>query len=86
MMPKVCVLKVSGTNCDIETAYAFSLAGAKPEIVHINSLKNKFDPLANKNIKLSDFDILAVPGGFSYGDYIGAGKVLSLDLLSLIKW
>jgi phosphoribosylformylglycinamidine synthase len=57
--PKVCVLRSAGTNCDQETAAAFSLVGAQVELLHINSLVN------NKR-SLDDFHILALPGGFSY--------------------
>jgi phosphoribosylformylglycinamidine synthase len=71
--PKVCVLRTAGTNCDKEAAFAFSKAGALPELIHINRL---FD---GQN-KLGDYQILAVPGGFSYGDDIAAGKILANEL------
>lgn len=70
---KVCVLRTAGTNCDKETAFAFRKAGAEPELVHINRFIS-----AEK--KLEDFQILAVPGGFSYGDDLGAGKILANEL------
>jgi len=73
LRPKVCVLRTAGTNCDKETAFAFSEAGAQAELVHINSLVAE-----QKN--LSDFQILALPGGFSYGDDIAAGKILANEL------
>ena len=71
--PKVCILRTSGTNCDRETAFAFQAQGASPELVHINSL------LAGKH-NLKEYQILAVPGGFSYGDDIAAGKILANEL------
>ncbi|MDD4938895.1 MAG: phosphoribosylformylglycinamidine synthase I [Candidatus Omnitrophica bacterium] len=71
--PKVCVLRTAGTNCDKETAFAFSEAGASAELAHINSL---FEPQK----KLSEYDILAIPGGFSYGDDVAAGKILANEL------
>lgn len=73
LKPKVCVLRSAGTNCDKETAAAFSLAGAAPELVHINSL-------VSAARALSDFQILALPGGFSYGDDIASGKIFANEL------
>jgi len=70
---QVCILRAAGTNCDIETALAFSKAGAKPEFVHINRLTAH-----EKN--LENFHILALPGGFTYGDDIAAGKILANEL------
>ena len=66
MKPKVIVLSGYGLNCEEETAYAFQLAGGRPEIIHIN------DIIDNKKI-LKKYKILAVPGGFSYGDDLGSG-------------
>jgi phosphoribosylformylglycinamidine synthase len=71
--PNVCVLRAPGTNCDIETAWAFELAGAKPERLHLNRL------LENP-ARLADFQILCIPGGFSYGDDLGAGIIFSRQL------
>ncbi len=71
--PKVLVLRAAGTNCDVETAFAFELAGAAPTVAHVNRL-------ADRSVKLSDFQILAIPGGFSYGDDIAAGKVFAVEL------
>ena len=71
--PKVCILRTAGINCDKETAFAFSKAGALTELIHINRL---FD---GQN-SLSDYQILAIPGGFSYGDDIAAGKILANEL------
>ena len=71
--PKVCVLRSAGTNCDKETAAAFKMAGADVGLVHINSL------VSGKE-KLEDFHILALPGGFSYGDDIASGKIFANEL------
>ena len=71
--PKVCVLRSAGTNCDQETAAAFSLAGASAELLHINQL------VSNKRT-LDDFGILALPGGFSYGDDVASGKIFANEL------
>ncbi len=71
--PKVCILRSAGTNCDKETAAAFKLAGAEPELLHINSL-------VSRQRMLGDFHILALPGGFSYGDDIASGKIFANEL------
>jgi phosphoribosylformylglycinamidine synthase subunit PurQ / glutaminase len=70
MTPRVFILRTAGTNCDAETAHAFERAGAAAEFVHINRL------LENPK-KVHEFQILAFPGGFSYGDDIAAGKILA---------
>jgi phosphoribosylformylglycinamidine synthase len=72
---RVIVLRTAGTNCDNETCYAFHLAGAEAALVHVNRL-------FSKQIKMGDYDILAIPGGFSYGDDVAAGKILANEL----KW
>jgi len=70
MAPKALVLTGYGINCDMETQHAFKLAGAWAERVHINDL-------INGKKKLSEYHILAFPGGFSFGDDIASGKVLA---------
>lgn len=70
---KVIVLRTAGTNCDKETAFAFEEAGAHSELVHINQL-------SDSEKELSDYQILAIPGGFSYGDDIASGKILANEL------
>jgi len=70
MKPKTLILYGYGINCDNETQYGFELAGADTEKVHINEL-------INKEKKLEDYQILALPGGFSFGDDISAGRVLA---------
>jgi len=71
--PRVCILRTAGTNCDMETAFAFSQAGAETEFVHINRF-------ISREKRLDNYQILALPGGFTYGDDIAAGKVLANDL------
>jgi phosphoribosylformylglycinamidine synthase subunit PurQ / glutaminase len=71
--PKVCVLRTAGTNCDAETAFAFEQCGAVAELVHVNRFIQRVKVL-------DEYDILALPGGFSYGDDISAGKVLANEL------
>jgi phosphoribosylformylglycinamidine synthase len=70
MKPRSLILRAAGTNCDVETAHAFELAGSEPRFVHVNRL------LENPS-ELDHFQILAIPGGFSYGDDIAAGKILA---------
>jgi phosphoribosylformylglycinamidine synthase len=72
-MTRVCVLFAAGINCDVETCRAFELVGAQPERVHINQLRAR-------ERKLSEFQILAIPGGFSYGDYVSSGQILANEL------
>ena len=71
--PRVCVLRAPGTNCDVETAYAFEMCGGKADAVHLYRL-------IEKPAMLDDYQILCIPGGFSYGDDIGAGVVFSSQL------
>src|ERR1700722_14964135 len=73
MKPRTLLLRSAGTNCDGETAHAFERAGAQVESIHINRL------LESPTL-LNDFQILAIPGGFSYGDDISAGKILANQL------
>jgi phosphoribosylformylglycinamidine synthase len=75
MKPKTLILRTAGTNCDAETAYAFELAGATAERVHINRI------LQNPGL-IDTYQILAVPGGFSYGDDIAAGRILANQIVN----
>ncbi len=71
--PNVLILHASGTNRDAEAARACALAGGKPEIVHINQLRAGERSFAT-------YDTLLLPGGFSYGDALGAGARMALDM------
>ena len=71
--PRVIVLRAPGTNCDEETAAAWELAGAQAETWHVGRLLE--DPAS-----LDRFQILTIPGGFSYGDDLGAGRILATRL------
>lgn len=73
LVPKVLVLTGEGINCEKETAFAFEKAGGETTIITINEL------IKNPS-RLFDYHILALPGGFSYGDEIGSGQVFSLKL------
>src|SRR3972149_11520831 len=76
--PRVCILRTDGTNCDEELFYAFEKFGGMSEYVHVNQLRNK-------SKKLSSFQILALPGGFAYGDDVASGKILAVELISFLK-
>ena len=71
--PRILILRTAGTNCDLETAFAFEKAGGKAERLHINELKIRPE-------RLADFQILVLPGGFTYGDDIASGKILANEL------
>ncbi len=70
---RVLILRAPGTNCNIETAYAFQIAGADTTTVHVNQLLRHESSLA-------DYQVLVIPGGFSYGDDVGAGKILANEM------
>ena len=71
--PNILILSGFGLNCEQETAVAFNIAGGQAEIIHVNDL------IAEKN-KLMKYQILAIPGGFSYGDDTGSGKAYANKL------
>ncbi|MFC1588547.1 phosphoribosylformylglycinamidine synthase I [Planctomycetota bacterium] len=75
---QVLLLRTSGTNCEMELAYGFQLAGAATRIAHFNEL-------VRGAVQLKDFQILAFPGGFSYGDDIAAGRLHALEIRSYLK-
>lgn len=76
--PRVCILRTDGTNCDRETAFAFELCGAQPDFVHVNELRSGLK-------RLTDYALLAIPGGFSYGDDVLSGKILAVELISRLQ-
>jgi phosphoribosylformylglycinamidine synthase subunit PurQ / glutaminase len=78
MKPKVLVITGYGINCEEETAKCFNWSGAEAEIVHINDL------IAGHK-KFSDYQVLAVPGGFSYGDDTGSGNALSNKIYNNLR-
>ena len=67
------ILRAPGTNCDEETAFAFEQAGSLVDSAHVNELVRGEKPL-------SHFQILVIPGGFTYGDDVSAGKILANEL------
>jgi phosphoribosylformylglycinamidine synthase len=73
MKPTALILLATGTNRDLDAALALELAGARVEIVPLNRLRSG-------ERRWSDYQLLVLPGGFSYADALGAGKLLALDL------
>jgi phosphoribosylformylglycinamidine synthase len=71
--PDVLILRAPGTNCDVETAYAFEKAGAKTTTQHVNRLLDEPGLLAR-------FQILCIPGGFSFGDDVAAGRIFAVQM------
>lgn len=76
--PRVLVLRAPGANCDLESAFAFERAGAQAERVHVNRLREKPGILA-------DYQVLCIPGGFSYGDDLGAGRILGNQIQHYLR-
>ena len=68
--PKVLILRAPGTNCEIETANAVKQTGGAPCMVHINELKSG-------KLRVLDYAMVVIPGGFSYGDDAGAGRIMA---------
>lgn len=64
------VLRTAGTNCDQESAHAVRLAGGQADVHHVNRL-------LNGDVQLDSYQLLIIPGGFSYGDDVAAGKILA---------
>lgn len=71
--PRVLILRSPGANCDVETAYAFECAGGLAQRLHVNRL-------LESPRRLAEAQILCIPGGFSYGDDIAAGRILGNQL------
>jgi len=72
--PKALVLRAAGTNCDRETLYALELAGFAAQRVHVFRLMET-------PAMLKEYQFLVIPGGFSYGDDVAAGKILANQML-----
>jgi len=70
---KTLILRAPGTNCDVGSAFAFEQAGAEVDLVHVSELIRRQDLISNSQI-------LVIPGGFTYGDDISAGKILANEL------
>ncbi len=76
--PRVLVLRAPGANCDVETVFAFEQAGSLAQGVHVNRV------LENPRL-LDEYQVLCVPGGFSYGDDLGAGRILAVQIQTHLR-
>jgi phosphoribosylformylglycinamidine synthase len=76
--PKVLILHATGTNRDHDAAWAVERAGGQAEIVHVNALRER-------PARLHTCQMLILPGGFSYGDALGAGRLWAADLRWLFQ-
>ena len=74
---RVLVLRAAGINCDEETMHCWRLAGASPTLMHINGL-------VESPSMLGEYSIVTIPGGFSYGDDLGAGTILAQRILQTV--
>lgn len=70
MSPKALVMTAPGINCDLELVHAFEMAGASVESV-------TFGRLSRQPSLVDGFELIGLPGGFSYGDDVAAGRVLA---------
>lgn len=76
--PKVLILRAAGTNCELETANAVKLVGGMPCLVHVDAIKKG-------KTRLMDHDMVILPGGFSYGDDVGAGRIMANQIRLYMK-
>ncbi len=72
------ILYAPGTNCHEETAAAIERAGGKTELVHLRDL-------LDGRLRLSNFQAAVIPGGFSYGDHLGAGRIFAAMLVARLR-
>ena len=70
---KTLILRAPGTNCDVESAFAFEQAGAEVDFIHVNEFIRRQKLLFN-------YQIMVIPGGFTYGDDVSAGRILANEL------
>ena len=76
--PHAIILRSPGANCDEETQFALEKVGAVAERIHINRLREQ-------PALLDNYQILVIPGGFSYGDDVGGGKILAVQLEHFLR-
>ena len=72
------VIRTAGINCDAETVHAWRLVGADVDLLHVNRL-------IEKPALLREYAVLTVPGGFSYGDDVAAGKIFANQLVHHVR-
>jgi phosphoribosylformylglycinamidine synthase subunit PurQ / glutaminase len=77
------LLSIEGTNCDDELRAGLATLGARPEIVHLKQLEGR-DVLPEARRRLSDYQALFIPGGFSAGDYVRAGAIFAARVRAAI--
>jgi phosphoribosylformylglycinamidine synthase len=77
VVPRVLILRAPGANCDGETQFAFERAGALADRLHVNRLREQ-------PTLLQHYQILVIPGGFTYGDDVAAGKILASQLTNFL--
>ncbi len=70
---KACVLRVGGTNCDQEIKSVLNELGLHTDVLHMNQAVKR---------RLSDYQMLVFPGGFSYGDYVRAGAIWGKEMVT----
>lgn len=75
---RACIIRVGGTNCDFETKVALEDLGLEADVVHMNQL-------LKGRVRLEDYQLLVIPGGFSYGDYVRAGAIWGKKLTSKLR-
>ncbi|MGI0151383.1 MAG: phosphoribosylformylglycinamidine synthase subunit PurQ [Thermoplasmata archaeon] len=80
---RVAILSIEGTNNDEELHVALRTLGAQSEIVHLKQFEGRDVPKEEKR-RLSDYQMLLLPGGFSAGDYVRAGAILAARVRSAI--
>lgn len=73
MSVRVLIPLTPGTNCDKELGHAFELAGAKVEFAHLTALLTAREPFAGASV-------VALPGGFSFGDDVASGKIYAVEM------
>jgi len=79
----IALLSIEGTNCDDELRTGLAALGARPEIVHLKQLEGRDVPPEERR-RLSDYQALFVPGGFSAGDYVRAGAIFAARMRASI--
>lgn len=72
-IPRVLIVRAPGTNCDVETAFAFDRCGGRSDVLHVNRL------LETPQL-MTDYQVLCIPGGFSYGDDLAAGRIFATHI------
>jgi phosphoribosylformylglycinamidine synthase len=75
---RTAILYAPGTNCHEETAAAIELAGGNAELVLLKDL-------IGGETRLDDYHAAVVPGGFSYGDHLGAGRIFATMLVARLR-